>query len=358
MNFDSFSYHVPTKMVYGRGSLETIDEFLEGRRALLVTTRGFVERGLVDEIRSYTGGVVRVISGIRSHPDFGELECIYKIAAKIDFDVILAVGGGSVIDTAKFISIYGEDCDYSVVEDMAKGGRPEVNYNTHPVIAVPTTAGTGSEVTPFATIWDMNEGKKYSLSLDDLFPELAIYDPDLTLSLPRDITIQTALDTLSHALESIWNKNANHITICHAIASAKLVVDNIVDLSNNLGNIDLRSNMMRACMHAGLAFSNTQTAVAHAISYYVTTHKNIDHGIACSFTLPMLIDNILGEYSFVDEALMEIFGELSSKRLREILKELGVSTEFKDYGLSGEDLEKIKFSLKSSVRANNSLINF
>lgn len=236
--------------------------------------------------------------------------------------------------------------------DLCKG----LNYNLMPIISVSTTAGTGSEITPWATIWDMDEKKKYSLHLPDLFSEVALYDPTLTLSVPLDITIQTGLDTLSHALESIWNKNANPITINYAIKSAKLIVDNLVLLCNNLESIEYRDNIMKACMYAGLAFSNTQTAIAHAMSYYITAHKNIDHGIACSFTLPMLIDNIIGKYEFIDDAIVEIFGELSSDKLRDILKELNISTEFSDYGISDDELNDLKLSLSNNQRAGNSLV--
>jgi len=106
-----------------------------------------------------------------------------------------------------------------------------------------------------------------------------------------------------------------------------------------------------------LAFSNTQTAIAHGMSYYITAHKGVDHGIACSFTLPMLIDNVIGEHIFIDKALKEIFGELSSQKLRELLKALDISTEFSDYGVSNSEFEELRFSLQNNQRAGNSLIN-
>ena len=165
------------------------------------------------------------------------------------------------------------------------------------------------------------------------------------------------MDTLSHALESIWNKNANPITIEYSIVAAKLIVDNLEELSNDLQNINLRDIVMRACMLAGLSFSNTQTAAAHAMSYYITMHKDIDHGIACSFTLPMLIDNIVGKYEFVDQALIKIFGDLSSLKIRELLSRLSVSTDFIDYGISNEELNKMKL-LMDDKRARNSLAFF
>lgn len=198
--------------------------------------------------------------------------------------------------------------------------------------------------------------KKYSLSLPTLFCEIALYDPILTLSVPKQITIQTGLDALSHSLESIWNKNANPITINYSIKAAKLIMNNLGKLSRNLRNLEYRSNMMKACMYAGFAFSNTQTAIAHGMSYYITTHKGIDHGIACSFTLPMLIDKVIGKYQFIDDALTQIFGELSSNKLRELLKELNVSTSFSSYGITNNELNELKNSLKNNPRAGNSLV--
>jgi len=110
---------------------------------------------------------------------------------------------------------------------------------------------------------------------------------------------------------------------------------------------------MKACMYAGFAFSNTQTAITHGMSYYITAHKGVDHGIACSFTLPMLIDSVIGEYKFIDNALKEIFGELSSNKLRALLKDLNESTEFSSYDISEQEL---KDSLKNNPRAANSLV--
>ncbi len=353
---NNFAYNMPTKIVYGDNELANIDKYINGRKTLLITSQGFVKRGLVDKIKSLTNNIVNVVSEVKSHPEFKDLEITYNKIQNIEFELILAIGGGSVLDASKFFSVYNDKKEYKFVEDLIKGKIEKDNYKLIPIISIPTTAGTGSEITPWATIWDMDEKKKYSLHLPDLFSEIAIYDPSLTLSVPKDIAIQTGLDTLSHALESIWNKNANEITINYAIKSAKLIVDNLVLLSNDLDNLEYRDNIMKACMYAGLAFSNTQTAIAHAMSYYITAHKGVDHGIACSFTLPMLIDNVIGKYDFIDNALVEIFGELSSIKLREILKELNISIEFKDYDISDKELNKLKLSLQNNQRARNSLV--
>ncbi len=315
---NNFSYYMPTKIVYGNGELTNIDKYINGRKTLLVTSNGFIKRGLIIKVKELTGSIVEVVSDIKSHPQFIDLDAIYNDIKNIDFELIVAIGGGSVIDSAKyFISKHNKAIS---------------------LISIPTTAGTGSEITPWATIWNMQEKKKYSISGNNLFSEIALYDCSLTLSVPKYITIQTALDALSHALESIWNKNANEITINYAIKSAKLIIDNIIPLSDNLYDLRYRDNIMKASMYAGLAFGHTQTAIAHAMSYYITAHKGVDHGVACSFTLPMLIDKIMGKYKFIDEAFVDIFGELSSKKLRDILEKLNISTRFSDYGVEYKDI--------------------
>ncbi len=347
---------MPTKIAYGENSFKDIDKYIKGRKTLLITSQGFVKRGLVEQIKSLTPRIVDVISEVKSHPEFKDLEITYNKIKNIDFELILAIGGGSVLDASKFFAVQNDRKEYQFVENIIKGKIEKKDYKLIPIVSIPTTAGTGSEITPWATIWDMDEKKKYSLHLPDLFSEVAIYDPLLTSTVPKDITIQTGLDTLSHALESIWNKNANPITVNYAIKSSKLIMENLINLTNDLENITYRDNIMKACMYAGLAFSNTQTAIAHGMSYYITAHKGVDHGIACSFTLPLLIDNIIGEYKFIDDALIDIFGELSSEKLRDILKQLNISTEFEDYNVNDKELEELKLSLQNNQRAGNSLV--
>ena len=190
----------------------------------------------------------------------------------------------------------------------------------------------------------------------ELFSETAIYDPELTLTLPKKITIQTGLDVLSHSLESIWNKNASSITIAHAVTASKIVINNLFVLCINLESIELREEMMRASIHAGLSFSNTQTAIAHAMSYYITNYHGVPHGIACSFTLPMIIDQIIGKYKYIDCALEEIFGELSSKPIRNLFRSLEISTNMIDYGIDDDEFKKLVSSINNEQRTSNSLV--
>lgn len=351
----NFSYHMPTKIVFGINELENISKYIDGRKTLVITSNGFVKRGLIERLKTLTNDIIYVFTDVKSHPEFKDLELAYEAIHKNEFELILAIGGGSVLDASKYFSVYNQKKESKFVTNLIKGNIEKKDYKTIPIISVPTTAGTGSEITPWATIWDMDEKKKYSLHLPELFSQIALYDPTLTLSVPKDITIQTGLDTLSHALESIWNKNANPITINYAIKSAKIIMKYLPLLVNDLQNLEYRTEILKACMYAGLAFSNTQTAIAHAMSYYITANKGVPHGIACSFTLPLLIDNIIEKYEFIDKALIEIFGELSSNPLRSILEKLNISIKFSDYNISRKELEELKNSLINNQRASNSL---
>ena len=260
------------------------------------------------------------------------------------------MGGGSVIDSAKVVSVFSETKNFGFVESLVRNKTGKEKYSLAPIIAIPTTAGTGSEVTPWATIWDMDEKKKYSLHLPDLWCVTAIGDPTLTLSMPKDITIQTGLDALSHSLEAIWNKNANSTSTNYAIKAAKEIIEVLPLLVDDLNNIELRSRMLKASLEAGLAFSNTQTAIAHAISYYLTAQRGTPHGVACSFSLPAIIKQVMGFNSQIDQSLVQIFGDLSSEPIRKMYQ--NINYNYKNY-YSKIDFECLYSSVVDSARSKN-----
>jgi alcohol dehydrogenase len=158
-----------------------------------------------------------------------------------------------------------------------------------PMVAIPTTAGTGAEVTPFGTVWDFERAKKYSVAGDDLYPAATILDPELTLGLPEDVTVSSGLDAISHAFESTWNRNASPVTLGLAMKSLQLSLPALPRLKDDPADIQARRAMMEASLLAGLAISQTRTALAHSISYPLTARFDLPHGIACSFTLPALL---------------------------------------------------------------------
>jgi phosphonate metabolism-associated iron-containing alcohol dehydrogenase len=224
------------------------------------------------------------------------------------------------------------------------------------LIAAPTTAGTGSEVTPWATIWDSASQKKYSLHLECTWPRVAIIDPQLMLTVPAGVTVSTGLDALSHALESIWNVNANPVSDTFAISAIEDILECLPRLHKDLSSQELRTRMALAALKAGLAFSNTKTALAHSISYEMTLRHGLPHGIACSFTLPLVLGLAWGHDATRDRTLQRIFGEDLAKaqqQLREFLHRLGVKTEFADYGVSAKDAEDIIHLAMQGARGKN-----
>lgn len=353
-----FNYYNPVKIVFGNGRIEELPQLIGSRKALFLTSPSFEKNGTVKRILEKNPQIKKVIAQVQPNPDFDYLRNTHlEILKEGTFEVIVALGGGSVIDSAKVFSVLSESNSFEFVEKLIRGTLPKNNYKLIPIIAVPTTAGTGSEVTPWATVWDNAEKKKYSLHLPDLWPQSALLDPELSLSLPLGITISTALDALSHALESLWNKNRNPVTSLFAVEAAKEILWTLPRLKEDPANLELRGKMLLASTHAGFAFSNTSTSIAHAISYYLTSHFGVSHGLACGFSLPDILDAAWGVDEELDSLLDQIFGKKSSQPLRSFFNQLGVSTLFKDYGATKEVLAEIQKSLKGIPQAATSLIN-
>ena len=259
-----------------------------------------------------------------------------------------------MIDSAKvFAAAAG---DFSTIARFLETGKGQDTMSFLPVIAVPTTAGTGSEVTCWATVWNQTNGKKYSLAHPDLYPECALVDPALMIAKPYGLTLATGLDALSHALESIWNVNANPVSARHAVAASRLVLDTLPNLLCDLGSLELRRNMAEASLLAGLAFSNTKTAIAHNLSYPITLGWQVQHGIACSFTLPTVLRSVTGMGGFRQTALTQVFGNdlnAGADQLTGFLQELGVGTRFSDHGVPPEKCMNIVDEAFAGERGKN-----
>lgn len=339
-------FYNPVQVEFGRGSIEFLARFIKGRTALLVTSQGFAKRGLVSKLITANTEIIHVVSNVQPNPTVNQMLEIRSTVDYSQFEVIIALGGGSVIDAAKAIAPYAENDEFDFFEAL-KNGLPS-NIEVKPIIAIPTTAGTGSEVTMWGTIWDDVNKKKYSISDSKLYCEAAILDPELHISIPKEITLQTGLDTLSHSLETFWNKNQNAISTKYAENAIKTVFKTLPLLLDDLSNVDLREQMLLASYHAGIAFSNTQTSIAHAMSYYMTLEKNIPHGIAASITLPYIAEVYVKDNYLPENLLMH---------LTQLFEQCGVSTKLGDYNLTIEDFDKIYSQLNSNVRAQNAALD-
>jgi len=355
----SLRYHNPVAIRFGAGALAELPEALAGRRAVAVTFPEAEGLGLTARLRTLLGPALAAVEDrVEPNPDVANLAPMYERFWRehADCEALVALGGGSAIDTAKALMVGTASGRFDeLVALLAKGGAFKP-HRVKALVAVPTTAGTGSEVTPWATIWDRAAGKKHSLHLPETWPETAIVDPDLMLTLPASITVQSGLDALSHALESIWNVNANPISDNYAVAAAREVMDTLPRLLERLDDRGLRARMALAALKAGMAFSNTKTALAHSISYEMTLRYGLPHGIACSFTLPMVLERAVGADPARDAVLAAIFGgDLAGapRRLREFLASVGVKTEFSDYGVDATDSGRMVAHALEGVRGRN-----
>jgi alcohol dehydrogenase class IV len=219
--------------------------------------------------------------------------------------------------------------DLALAPSAWRANKLPAVHRRHTLWCAPTTSGTGSEVTPWATLWDLDAqpAVKRSWSSSQGFADQAWIDPNLTLTCPEGLTRDTALDTLAHALESIWNHHANAITRPLAVRSARIVLQTLPPLMNKPQDKDLRGQMSQASLLAGLAMSQTQTALAHALSYDLTLHENLPHGHACAVWLPMVLDIAAAISPQVQSDLVEIFDcrwDQASERLSAWLQNLAI----------------------------------
>ena len=353
------TYRNPVSIHCGRGSLERLPAILAGRRVVVVTFPEARALGLVARLEALLkDALVAVIDDVRPNPDVAQLAGLYNRFWQSDAacDAIVAVGGGSAIDTAKALMVGTASGQFDELVGLLATGKPFVPTRVKPLIAVPTTAGTGSEVTPWATIWDAANQKKYSLHLEATWPEAAIVDPGLMLSVPAGTTVSTGLDALSHALESVWNVNANPVSDTFAVSAVRDIFECLPALVADLGNIELRERMALAALKAGLAFSNTKTALAHSISYEMTLRHGLAHGIACSFTLPLVLEKAWARSADRDRTLQQLFGpdlQAGTRRLRDFLQSLGVKTEFADYGVADGEAAAMIARAMDGARGKN-----
>lgn len=355
---ETSNYYNPVRVHFGEGCLDALQNILGGRKALVLAYPEASYSDLLHRIEKITGDLlVGLIDDVPALPEAGDLHDLYNCAHHVfkSAEVIIALGGGSVMDTGKILATSSPNGTFAgIMEAIAAGDA--ASLSALPVIAIPTTAGTGSEVTPWATFWDRTAGIKYSLHHSGLFPEAALVDPSLTRTLPPDPTLASGLDALSHALEAIWNRNANPISDLMAVHAAIRVFLFLPELMKHPDQIRLRAGMAKAALFAGLAFSNTQTALAHSISYPMTLRHGLSHGVACSFCLPLVLRKAIGRDPGRDAVLKRIFGEDIGEApnvLEKFLESLGVSTRFSDYGVGEEEAERIIDQAGSGARGRN-----
>lgn len=307
MNNKYYEFFCPVKVIAGKAALEHIPyelNSLAAKRPMIVTDKGVRAAGLLEPvIAACEESGLEIVSIYDEVPPDSSLQVVSAIAEvyrQDKCDSIIAIGGGSAIDTGKAVNILVSEGG----DDLAAySGAGVIKAPLKPFFVVPTTAGTGSEVTSVAVITDETKGVKLAFTSSFLLPNAAIIDPRMTLTLPPHITAATAMDALTHATEAFTCMAKNPLSDAYATAAVKKVSSSLLRVMENPGDSDGRLELAQASTMAGIAFSNSMVGLVHALGHATGAICHLPHGLCMSLYLPYVL-----EYNL--ESIREPLGEL------------------------------------------------
>ena len=280
-----YTYSQPVKIYFGEGRFAQLGAILDelgSQRCVIACGRHFgpEARALMDSIPA----IVAVFDQVEQNPQLSGIIETTRLARENKADTVIGIGGGSSLDTAKFAAAIA--LGDGEAEEYYRGTRPFPEKRLT-IVAVPTTAGTGSEVTQVSVVSHGTEKK--TINNPVFMPRAAIVDPVLSSTVPPRTTMNTGLDAMAHALEGYWSKNHQPISDLMAIESVRLVLQNLETAFKDGSNMDARANMAHAALLGGLAFALPKTAASHACSYPLSEDYHLPHGEAVAFTLDSLV---------------------------------------------------------------------
>ncbi|MEQ8516991.1 MAG: iron-containing alcohol dehydrogenase [Chromatocurvus sp.] len=351
----AYTFNTVGQIVSGPGAARELDVLctpLGIRRPLLVTDPGLISIGLVPPLQQAleaAGLEVVLFDQVREDPPESVVEAAAALARDRDADGVIAVGGGSSMDVAKVVAALLDGHQplaemYGV--DQVRGGRL-------PLILVPTTAGTGSEVTPVAVV-TTGETTKAGVSSAALLPDVAVLDPDLTLGLPSAVTAMTGVDAMVHAIEAYTSRHRKNPISDNLARSALLLLSrNIRTAVHDGGNREARGAMLLGAMQAGQAFANAPVAAVHALAYPLGGHYHIPHGLSNSLVLPSVLTFNAPAASYLYAELAELVvgeavpGSDEAKTqalidaLRELIDDVALPATLAAAGVRADDIDRL-----------------
>jgi alcohol dehydrogenase len=356
-------FHMPARLYFGSGEINNlrliVDEYLKVKNPVLITDKGIVQSGLLDNVLKQFSGI-KMFDGIEANP---KSDTINKIAEKIRRmkpDLVIGFGGGSPLDAGKALSLLATN--QGNIEDYE--GKEKYKNDPLPFLAIPTTCGTGSEVTWVSVITDVNRKFKMSIKGPKMYPAVSIVDPDLIKTLPPSIIASTGLDALTHAVEAYLSKPATLITDNHAVKAVKLILGAIEGAYDDIENHHTeRENLMFGSTIAGFAFGNSDVTAVHCISESIGALYDIPHGVANSIFLPhVLAYNLpdcyvkmatLARQTGIDEADDMTAAGFFIQNIKELSKRLEIPL-FRDLNIGKEQFERIsKMSFENNSTPSN-----
>ncbi len=348
-------YIAPTLVLAGHGTLPSIFKEMTRlgcRRALILTDKGVRNAGHIDLVReALSGFYAGVYDEIAQDTDLDTVDAAVEMARELKADCIVSVGGGSVIDTGKAVCV-----------TLKNGGRANdhvafarLTEPQTPHIVIPTTSGTGSEVTNVAVIKSRVAGRKVYIVDPFIMPNTAILDPRFTMTLPAGLTVTTAMDAMTHAVEALTSTMSNPICDGHALQAIRLIKENLPKVVANGKDEKARSNLQIAATMAGWAFTIAQVGLAHAMAHTLGMLNNVPHGAACGIILPAVmrfnIDHATDKLSQVAQAMgVNTYGMeereaavASADAMEAFMKEIGHPMRLSEVGVTEEGLALAAF---------------
>lgn len=367
MTLNSFQFNTTPGIRFGSGlaksSCEEISKKL-GPRILFITDKGLMSLGLTKPTINTLSNKcsIEIFDDVEADPSKKTLLSAIEVGKKFKATGIVGFGGGSSMDVAKLVAlILGSNEDLELAWGVSNAKGPRL-----PLVLVPTTAGTGSEVTPIAII-TVGEEEKKGVSSSIILPDLAILDPELTLGLPAVTTAATGIDAMVHAIEAYasTNKNNNPISKMMAIEALKLLGGSIEKAVLNGSNIEARGNMLIGAMLAGKAFANSPVAAVHALAYPIGGTFHVSHGLSNSLVLPHVLRfnsidakaakdySELAQYVFPDldinKGTQAICAEFIDK-IEDLSKRLGLPQKLREVDIPKEACEKMASDAMKQTR--------
>ncbi len=305
----NFYYSPITRIAFGCKSIDSIGKevvHLGGKHVLLVTDNGVAEAGHVDRVVSNLESCqirVAIFDGVSENPTTNDVRNCLKLARERPIDLIIGLGGGSSLDTAKgcnfLLTNGGNMQDY--------WGMGKAKNSMLPMIAIPTTAGTGSETQSFALISDEITHRKMACGDPKATPKIAILDPEVTLSQPKNVALCTGIDAIAHAVESFVSKNRNPISSMFAKEAFALTQSSFPSIVKDPANIEARSKMLLGASYAGIAIENSMLGAAHAAANPLTAHYGVVHGAAVGVLLPYVM-----KFNCFDSSVKSLYADLAT----------------------------------------------
>lgn len=364
---NDFSFSIPQDICVGRGSLKKLPDFakkLGGKHAFIISGPHLNKMGVVGACKKNLENEGIPVDAFTETEGNPSVETVNKAAAKMKAcgaDFIVALGGGSPMDVAKAVGVlvkYGG----SITEYE---GADKVPGKIVPLIAVPTTAGTGSEVTAFSVITDHSRDYKLTVFSYELIPAYAILDADLIATAPASVAAACGIDAMVHALEAYISKASSPFSDAMAEKALELIGSSIRQYVRDRGNAKAAENMLVGSLFAGIAFSWARLGDVHAMSHPVSAHFDVAHGVANAILLPIIVEynapedqgKYLKIYNYISDSRMEsghFKPEMLAELLKDLNKKLGIPSGLKEVGVTEDKFDAMA---DDAMKSGNIAVN-